>query len=182
MGLGLLRLTNCHYSPPPAGVMLREGRGGLHSTMVMGHRRHGPRFQLPDSLPPSLFWISLPPSKYEAHLSKAIEHAAVDFARAVTTCVPREADDFSLFGSLRQFFLDWPGVDSWSTHVTSQIGLHLTCQKSIASGFVFKIMFPFQPGTPWPVQPTLFPRRKLEITSVRPSLLSMKEEKETERA
>jgi hypothetical protein len=38
-------------------------------------------------------------------------------------------------------------------------------------------MFPFQPGTPWPVQPTLFPRRKLEITSVRPSLLSTKEEK-----
>ncbi|KAL2273793.1 hypothetical protein FJTKL_04057 [Diaporthe vaccinii] len=41
----------------------------------------------------------------------------------------------------------------------------------------FKIMFPFQPRTPWPVQPTLFPRRKLEITSVRPSLLSMMEEK-----
>ncbi|KAH8772568.1 hypothetical protein F5883DRAFT_34173 [Diaporthe sp. PMI_573] len=56
VGLGLLRLTNCHYSPAPPGVMLREGRGGS-----MGRRRHGPRFQLPASLPPCLFWASLPP-------------------------------------------------------------------------------------------------------------------------
>lgn len=78
---------------------------------------------------------------------------------------------------LRYAFLSWPSVDHISGHPMSHQRSVLRHQEFGHLGFVFKIMFPFQPITPWPVQPTLFPTRKFGIMSVLPSLLSLMEER-----
>lgn len=123
----------------------------------------------PDSLPPSQSRVSLPPSKYElTRLS-----SACPFTMCFSPTIFPSSDC--------RVFPGWPsavGLDGQPRHISDRYSLDMS-KDSFDRFSCFQNHIPFQPITPWPVQHTLFPRRKLDITpAVRPYLSTMEEKED----